>query len=55
MRLASLYRYCKWDMLDAALALGWMVSAPLHYPHGAYAVLVEFPCDCEAKWPEAKA
>lgn len=52
MKLAFLYRYCKWDMLDAALALGWAFSAYLHAPHGEYACLVEWQCQtCEPRWP----
>jgi hypothetical protein len=50
--VGRLFRYCRFAELDAALALGWLLSdANLHQPHLSYAVLVEWLCSCPPRWP----
>lgn len=47
------FRYCRYDKLLLALALGWRYAADLGTPHHAqYSCLVEWMGEGEPGWPE---
>lgn len=42
-----IFRYVRFAEIDAFLALGWYFDGDvMHMPHGAYAVTLEWLCDC---------
>lgn len=41
-----LFRYCRHEHVEAALRLGWIVSADLGPTHGRWSVLCEYLCNC---------
>lgn len=47
-------RYVRFRDIGAYLDLGWHFDGgePLHMPHGAYAVILEWFCDCAVVEPK---
>lgn len=46
-----IYRYCPYDLVDAAIALGWLPVGPMPAHHGAYSMLLVWLCECTQVWP----
>jgi hypothetical protein len=44
------FAYCPFAFADAASKLGWVILGPLPFPHGVYAFLVEWQCDCPVRY-----
>lgn len=51
--MTRLLRYVVHARIADYLALGWMVVADLGPMHGAYSVLMAWPCDCAAPEPQS--
>lgn len=51
MSRTRIFRYVRFADIGAYLDLGWYFDCrepPLHMPHGAFAVILEWLCDCRA-------
>lgn len=47
MSRERIFRYVRFQDIDAYLALGWYFDGDArHMPHGAFAVTLEWLCDC---------
>ncbi len=46
------FRFVIFERIDDYLRLGWVISvADLHAPHGNYAMLMMWPCQCKLVEP----
>jgi hypothetical protein len=52
MRRERIFHYATWSQLDDYLRLGWLPVADLGQPHGQWATLCEWLCDCPALCPD---
>jgi hypothetical protein len=45
-----IFRYCRWERLEDALRMGWVVDGHLPGHHAEWSCAVAWLCECPAPW-----
>lgn len=55
-RTDRISKYVSFSQIEKHLSDGWLIDLrPLHYPHGNYAVMMHWICECQIPTQSPKA